>query len=344
MSVDIGPMSGIGYGERADTSFGRLHSTGLLRSALAGPSIAATGDDALARPGRTLRIGFDRIIDSDLPIRGTLAAPKSMNQGKGASEGGGTPIGMDWHPPVAMQPGDRPIWSLTGDALHFAAPGIADYRCTPTRIDVTPIAGASHAMIEALLIATALPAVLWLQDDFMLHAAAIVPHDRHDDAALAITGASGSGKSRLAAAFLEKGADLVADDSIAIRTSGRTHNWPRCAGLAGGYHLAGQGERTFHAVTDQHVRRAARLAAVIVLQDGSRASRARLDVIDAIEVLLANRHRPGLLRCCGLKPLALGDAALLARTVPVYRWPREDADALLDDDIRRTIMRNGGES
>jgi hypothetical protein len=339
---------------------------GLKRDGLTGsPIITAPSSGAISTvTGRACRLGFDRIIDTDLPIRGTLDMTTQPTEGRGAyqdgsacedggaGEDGSTSIRICWHPPIGAQPGDRPIWLLTGDALRFAAPGVADYRCTPTMIDVTPTVGARDAMIEALLIATALPAVLWLQGDFMLHASAIVPHDRLDNAALAIAGASGCGKSRLAAAFLAKGADLVADDSIAVRMVDQDQGSPRCAGLAGGYHLAGQGERTgqggqgeraFHPVADGHTRRVARLAAVVVLQDGPRACRTRLGVIDAIEALLANRHRPSVPRRCGLEPRALDDAALLARTVPVYRWPREEADALLDDDIRRTIMRNGGE-
>jgi hypothetical protein len=316
-----------------------LHA-GPICAAPAGSLTAAPSDDEVQG---TCRIGFDRIIETDRPIRGTLAAPACVDEGRGAGEGRSTSIRICWHPPIAGQPGEPPIWLLTGDALHFAAPGVADYRCTSALIEVTPIVGARDAMIEALLIATALPAVLWLQGEFMLHAAAIVPHDRLDNAALAIAGASGCGKSRLAAAFLAKGADLVADDSIAVRMVDQDQGSPRCAGLAGGYHLAGQGERAFHPVADGHTRRAARLSAVVVLQDGPRACRTRLGVIDSIEALLANRHRPSVPRRCGLEPRALDDAALLARTVPVYRWPREEADALLDDDIRRTIMRNGGE-
>jgi hypothetical protein len=233
-----------------------------------------------------------------------------------------------------------PIWSLAGDALHFAAPGVADYRCTQDRIDVTPITGAPQDMIEALLIATALPALLWLQGDFMLHAAAVIPHD-WGGGALAIAGPSGSGKSRLAAGFLARGAYLVADDSIAVRRPRRADGTaPRCAGLAGGYHLpiqSGAGTRVFHPVADRRARCAARLAAVVVLDEGPHASRTRLCAVAAVEALLANRHRASVPRLCGLDAQALRDAAWLARTVAVYRWPRDDANALLDAAIRRAI-------
>lgn len=299
---------------------------------------------------RMQRIGFDRIIDTDLPIRGTLAASHDAETARGTRDETLRDIVVTLKPPIAVPAADRPIWSLSGDTLHFAAPGIADYRCGAMLIDVTPVAGAAPDMVEALLVATALPATLWLQGDFMLHAAAVIPHDRND-AALAIAGPSGSGKSRLAAAFLSRNARLVADDSIAVRPNGRRDaTWPRCAGLAGGYHLAaddpggGQGEtgdRPFHPVTEDRARRTARLAAVVVLADIRTAT--RLAAVDAIAALLANRHRASVPRRCGLEHRALRDATLLARSIPVYTWPRDDADALLDDDIRRAIMRNGGE-
>lgn len=294
-------------------------------------------------------IGFDRILDTDRRIRGTLAASPAVL----ASRDRGDPIAIGWQPAIAVSASPRPIWSQTEGDLCFAAPAVAEYRCTPTLIAVTPFVGAPDAMIEALLIATALPATLWLRGDVMLHAAAVVPHDRADDAALAIAGASGSGKSRLVAAFLARGAALVADDSIAVR---HEHGQVRCAGLAGGYHLGGHlgrhlepnpatrdaTERAFHPVAEHRARRSARLAAIVVLEDDPQTGRTRLHGVEAIEALLANRHRASVPRRCGLEPRALRDVAQCARTISIWKWPRHDADALLDDDIRRMVMPNDG--
>ncbi|RXD02125.1 hypothetical protein EQZ23_18425 [Sphingomonas sp. UV9] len=293
------------------------------------------GDDCRAGIDRACCIGFDRIIDTDLPIEGTRTAPEPLGGNEDEA------IRICWGRAIPVPTSAPPIWSLAEDGLHFAAPGVAEYRCTPTRIDVIPIEGAPQDMIEALLIATALPAALWLQGDFMIHAAAVIPHDR-TEGALAIAGPSGSGKSRLAAAFMARGAFLVADDSVAVRQAGSEDaSRQGCAGLSGGYHLwiqGGEGTRAFHPVADARARRSARLAAVVVLDDGSRASRTRLGAIEAVEALLANRHRPSVPRHCGLEPRSLRDAVRLAQRIPVYRWPRDDADALLDDAVRRAIM------
>lgn len=296
------------------------------------------GDDRRIRIDRVRCIGFDRIITADLPIAGTRAAPAPLGGNEDEA------IRICWGRAIPVPLDAPPIWSLAEDGLHFAPPGVAEYRCTSTRIDVTPIEGAPRDVIEALLIATALPAVLWLQGDFMIHAAAVIPYDWLDGA-LAIAGPSGSGKSKLAAAFMARGALLVADDSIAVRRpceTGRTDDvWPRGAGLSGGYHLwipSGQGERTFHPVADMRARRTARMAAIVVLDDSARASQTRLGAVEAIEALLASRHRPSVPRHCGLEPSSLRDAVRLARTVPVYRWPRDDADALLDDAVLDAIL------
>ena len=332
-----GTSGGRGDGRVGGSGNGRMGGSGNGRVGGRSNGRVVGGGDAGIR---MRRIGFDRVIDTDMPIPGTRALPPSVGWGAGNDGRGDGAISICRSMTPLVRTDTPPIWSLAGDALHFAAPGVADYRCTPARIDVTPTAGAQQDMVEALLIATALPAVLWLQGDFMLHAAAVIPPD-WGDGALAIAGPSGSGKSRLAAGFLARGAYLVADDSVAVRRPRHADaTAPRCAGLAGGYHLPVQGgasTRAFHPVADRRARRAARLAAVVVLDDGSHASRTRLGAVAAVEALLANRHRASVPRLCGLDPRALRDAAWLARTVPVYRWPRDDADALLDDAIRRTI-------
>lgn len=274
-------------------------------------------------------IAFDQVIATDHPITGAIDLP--------ASQGDAAVLRIERRPAVDPWPEPPPLWSFDQGVLAFHPPGVAQYWCTPSAITIEPIATAPAGMVEALLIATALPAVAWMQGAFVLHAAAIVAHG--DDGALAIAGPSGSGKSRLASAFLTRRARLVADDSIAIRQQGQR---PICAGLAGGYHLGApdDAERPFHAVSSDHACRSAPLAAVTIL-DETVETAVRLDPVDAVAALLRNRHRPNVPRYCGLDAHALGCAAFLARQVPVYRWPRTAADALLDEEVRRTIMGAG---
>lgn len=267
--------------------------------------------------------GYDRVIDADRPVVG--AVPCETSEAARSK-----PLRIRWHDPVPAPPVERPVWTRALDALWFDPPGVARYRCTVDTIDVTPIVGGAPDMVDALLIATALPAVMWLDGAIVLHAAAVVPPGATH--ALAIAGASGCGKSRIAAALVARGAALVADDSIVVR---RGQDGPVCAGLAGGYHLGARDDdaRPFHAVRSDRVRRSAPLGAVVILDDAP--GRMRLMVVAAVAALLANRHRASVPRICGIEPRTLGDMARLASAVRVYRWSAGEADALLDDAILR---------
>ncbi len=291
-------------------------------------SISGRSETAL----RSACIGFDRVIDTDVPIVGTVPLLDWSAKGPPAA------IRVRRAPTRTSMSAEGSVWSFDGDMLSFAPPGVALYRCTDRVITIHPLPGASEDAVDALLVATALPAVLWRQGAFVIHAATIVA--KGDDAALAIAGQSGVGKSTLAAEFLAHGARLVADDSIAVRTGPE----PVCAGLAGGYHLGADGEtRSFHAVSQATACQSAPLRTIVVLDDDPDLTiGTRLTGVAAVEALLANRHRAIVARQCGLEARSLRDAASLARSVAVYRWPRHQARALLDDDTRQAIM-GGGE-
>ena len=278
--------------------------------------------------GMQRRIGFDRVIEADHVIPGTIASGGALCDAR--------TIRVTRHPVSGPWLEDRPIWSRAGDTLDYSAAGIARYRCTRASVLVEPVADARTGWVEALLVATALPAVLWMQGAFVLHASAIVPAGQ--DRALAIAGRSGSGKSRLAAAFLQRGAGLVADDSIAIERIGD----PFCSGLCGGYHLGtpGTDDRPFHRLPPHRVRRSAPLAAIVVLDEHARAP-ARLSGVEAVRALLMHRHRAAVPYQYGLEAEVLRDAAHLARRVTIASVPSGDADRLLDD--YPTIMSVRGE-
>lgn len=277
--------------------------------------------------------GFDQLIACDRPIRGLLSR---------AEAAGAVPsITVTWRPPTRADPdrGAPPIWSRVGDALDFSPPGIGRYRCTARTIGVTPAHAADAEAVEAVLIATALPTALWLQGRFLLHAAAIVP--AAGERALAIVGASGSGKSHIAAAFLEHGAQLVADDSLAVRWAGADLLG---AGLPGGYHLAASDmdARRFHDVPPASACRSAQIGAIVILADDAPRGGARLAGVDAVAALLRHRHRANAPRCFGREPQTLIDAARVARSAPIFTWRSAEAEALLKHGVG--MMRQARES
>lgn len=262
--------------------------------------------------------GFGQVLDSDRAIAGTIPAPDAAAP---------TGIAIRHHPPAPAAP--APIYTPGADGLVFAAPLVGSYRCRPDAIDVTPHPDADPAVVAALLIATALPAVLWLQGCYVLHAAAVrLPGH---DAAIALAGPSGIGKSTIAADVLARGGDLVADDSIALR--GSVH----ASGLPGGlFEPIDAARRRFVPVPCGRGLAGASLAAIFVLSRPASDADAqgacvRLDPLAAVQALLQHRHRPRVPDCLGRQRETLASCALSSAAIPVYAWPRRAGSIRLDE-------------
>jgi hypothetical protein len=254
-------------------------------------------------------IGHDRLIDSEIPVPGALAAdsPRGM----------GAELSIRLLPQPAHS-GEQPIYRLDGSTLVFAPPGVATFRCRPDEILVSPLAGADPERVAALLIATAIPATLWMLGDFVLHAAAVRPAGHEQ--AVALASASGGGKSSLAAALVERGAALVADDTLRISRSSAV---PMASGLPGGWFApaAADAPRDFcRAPPGGSVRRCPLGSIVILCDDGPADAPARVDPVAAVEHLLANRHRPRIPALLGRHLETLRFCSFLAEAVPLYIW------------------------
>jgi hypothetical protein len=161
--------------------------------------------------------GFGLRIASAVPVPGALPVQRD------------DPAAMIGIALATSQPDDGPtgFWADAGIIAYRHAG--ATFRCSHDTISVTAPPGADPAAVGRLLIANALPALLWLREAFMLHAATVVPPGREQ--AVAVIGASGSGKSRVALAALHGGAELIGDDSLAISIRDGTVTG---AGLPGG--------------------------------------------------------------------------------------------------------------
>jgi hypothetical protein len=101
----------------------------------------------------------------------------------------------------------------TGDAYRFHGPA---YGCTVLSSDGTRAKGKSgqdgFEGWQRLLVAQVLPFAAALQGLEVLHAGAVVVEGE----AVALTGASGSGKTSLTLALQRRGAELLADDVLAV--------------------------------------------------------------------------------------------------------------------------------
>ena len=264
--------------------------------------------------------GFRQVLDSAIAIPGAIAPPDTDVSTPALS------ITATTGP--APCPGD--LYRCEGDAFIYSLADTVSFRCTPRNIGITAPGDADPALIAELLIANALPAVLWQQGSFMLHAAAIVLPGQ--TGAIAIAGASGMGKSSVAAALLAHGAKLVGDDTVAIDcgAAGVT-----ASGLPGGlFDAIVSGEpRGFRPVATDRSIPSAPLAGIVLLADREAAFRFEpVTRLRAVELVLAQQHRPGIPSLLGLRQNVVTRAVAVARSVPVALWHRRAGDKTMTTD------------
>ncbi len=227
-------------------------------------------------------------------------------------------------PPASSQAGL--VYALTPDGLQFDCPGVANYRIARHRIAVAPDPDAAPGAVSGMLVATALPALLWLRGRFVLHAAAArLP----GGGALAIAGGTGSGKSTVLAQLVGAGAALVGDDTIAFDLEmGRD-----ASGLAGGWFapMGDDGQRNFVEVNPAGACANAAIRAILVLDTRvtGEGGVVRRDPVAAVTHLLASLHRPRVPTLLGRAAEVLRHATLLAGQIPLYSWQRREGEATL---------------
>lgn len=265
-------------------------------------------------------VGYDCLIESDLEIWG--GDPASDDTGIAADI---NIVSDEMHP---AEPADDDVYRWDGATLDFCPPGVARYRCREgNRIEVAALPGADGEEILGLLIATALPALLWMRGAFVLHAAAaIVPGS---DRAIAIAGSSGIGKSTIVDQLVRRGGELIADDSVAITFRG---DEPFASGLPSGYFLRDQaGGRIFQPVPKGQRRRHAPLAALLFLAHAAHPgfALARLSGLETVTKLLANRHRPRAAEAMQRQVRGLRDCAQIAHRIAAYDWQRSGNEPAL---------------
>src|SRR5687767_37791 len=106
--------------------------------------------------------------------------------------------------PVSGPPGV----DLQDDALVLRIPEVASYRIDATSILVSPAPAVPEQNLRLYLLGSAFGALLHQRGLLPLHANAV----EIDGKAVAFMGASGEGKSTLAAWFHDRGFNIIADD------------------------------------------------------------------------------------------------------------------------------------
>lgn len=210
---------------------------------------------------------------------------------------------------------EQPLYRAEDRHLCFSCPGVAEYRITDHSIDITT-PGPPGANVMGLLIATALPGLLWMQGRFVLHAAGLTFGD--DNSVIALAGRSGAGKSTISTHLVEHGAMLVGDDTLAIDVD---KGMIRASGLPGGLFLGVHPNRNFRSVPPALQSAGGQLAGIVLLDpDLPTGETRRVAAVDAVQALLRNRHRPRIPDLLGKQRHVMEQAVAIARHVQVIAW------------------------
>ncbi len=244
--------------------------------------------------------------------------------------------------PGVGRPVRNGMWQARPGALLLQMEGVARYLIADGReVRIEPIGG-DHADIASLL------AGLWIvllqqRGVVPLHAAAV----RTTAGAVLLIGRSGHGKSTLAAALVERGHALLADDvtGLALR-GGRVTALPSFASLRLWKPTLEQmrtslkvrsrvrpGVEKFWVEASSACTEALPVCAAFVLTPSRHADIRTVPVSqsDAFALLCEHTHRKRVLRAMGQRPAHFRVAAAMARQVPMLRAWRPRHPFLLEE-------------
>lgn len=249
-----------------------------------------------------LRIGFG------VPIATEIALPGSV------------PADAPVRPLLEVAVGALPSWEAVrewgpyrvrdADLFDFTMPGVARYSIVDRRrIVVAPEPGTDEEAVGGMLAATALPALFWARGEIMLHAAAAASLRSRGRLLL---GQSGAGKSTVLARALDRGASVVADDSVRVWMEGER---VMAAGLPGALALRAHAglnapRRRVEVPVDRRLRACEIVSGHVIVPEGEAPRRLRGP--EGVAALLWHRHRPRILRLLGTEAALLAPVARVA--------------------------------
>lgn len=251
---------------------------------------------------------------------------------------------VDIHVRLGNLPSDRSLAFRDGpyawcpNLVLFSMTDVGRYLCDASNnsITVEPASAANRQAIAQVLIATVLPVMLWMRGHVVLHAACtLLPGAQ---AALAIAGPSGIGKSTLLEQFLAIGGRVVGDDTIRVNIHSEGI---MASGLPSVIFTLNpvSGTREMRYVPVSQTLTSSPLAALFVLErcaSTERMSFRELKGVNALRALLSQRHRPRVLRLLGTEGEIMKNLCAILETgkLKIYSWRRpEGAVQLYADEI-----------
>jgi hypothetical protein len=199
--------------------------------------------------------------------------------------------------------------------------------------------------LRAILFGSVLGAFVHMRGLLPLHASAV----RFGDGAVAFTGASGAGKSTMAAFLSARGHQTLADDVCVIETGAdgaivrpslsRLKLWGASMDALGEPRLEANRDtlrwEKFH-LRQKPALTARPLRAIVALEQGRTGaiSLQQLAGSEAITTVLGNVFRPRYAQCLGLTPQTFRRSADVAASVPTFRldrpWDLDRIEAIAD--------------
>lgn len=271
------------------------------------------------------------------------------------------PIAADGEPDVNIRVGPVEELAQNSDGLHavngglvLIVPDIGRYRISSgSEIIVDPNGGVPERNVHLYLLGSAFGALLHQRGLLPLHANAV----EIDAKAVAFMGASGEGKSTLAAWFHDHGHRIIADDVCVVRfdDNGRPRAAPGLPRLrlwsevleatgrdASNYGRSYAGEETYdkfdvplarHATTTSDME----IAVLYVLVGSDRFDIVPLQGVAAAEVLFANTYRGAYISAAGGEQEHWCACVRLVRSIPVFRMERPRRLDRLDAHCRELL-------
>lgn len=282
----------------------------------------------------------------DLAIRSTIEIPEMLPLA-GAPKAPDVTIVQDAVDPEGLEGGVQigPFLWASPDTVQLHVPDVARFRISGGETIVfDPATRADADSIRVFMLGSALGALLFQRGHLVLHGNAI----EIGDACMVCVGASGAGKSTLAAAFMQRGYRLIADDVVpldgecrAISGFPRVKLWQDAADEMG---IDTSGLRRVRPqmlkynlpVCDRFVREPRPIRWVYLLNTYN-VSRITFDAVrgmDRFEPLYRNTYRVRFLENMALTPHHLRLCGKLAGCIRMKRIVRPDqgfhVDALVD--------------
>lgn len=250
-------------------------------------------------------------------------------------------------------PDSDPGLRVVDDGLLLTIPKVARFLVVNGRsIRIDPNCGVDRRNVRLFLLGSAFGALLHQRGLLPLHANAV----EIDGRAFAFTGASGEGKSTLAAWFHDRGYPLLADDVAVLRFDeqrvtvcpgvARLRLWrdviERTGRDATQFDLSYAGDETYQ---KYDVPLAAgstgggdsELGAIYLLDRGTDFAIHRLEGVAAMEAISANTYRGQFVEAISAQKSHWVNCIRLARTVPVFRVARTRSLRAMDHENERLI-------